>query len=85
MLSVTSSLVFRKSLVTVWCVVRAETDIMDESLPEEILLDENAEAEKHSFYMVGSFEVSPDQQLLAWAEDIVGGECGSMAPYPQAD
>ncbi|CAL8468613.1 g8153 [Coccomyxa elongata] len=52
----------------------SETDVMDESLPEEILLDENAEAEKHSFYMVGGFEVSPNQQLLAWAEDTVGGE-----------
>ncbi len=26
---------------------------MDESLPEEILLDENAESEKHSFFMTG--------------------------------
>ena len=31
----------------------AETDEMDESLPEVVLLDENAEAAKHSFYMVG--------------------------------
>ena len=35
------------------CVWRAEADVMDESLPEQILLDENAEAAKHSFYMVG--------------------------------
>ena len=47
---------------------------MDQSLPEEILLDENAEAEAHSFYMVGGAEVSPNQALLAWAEDTVGGE-----------
>ena len=47
---------------------------MDESLPEEVLLDENAEAEQHSFYMVGGAEASPDQALLAWAEDTVGGE-----------
>ncbi len=59
--------------------ILTETDVMDESLPEEILLDENAEAEKHSFYMVGSFEVSPDQQLLAWAEDTVGGWCSSTS------
>lgn len=52
----------------------AETDVLDETLPEEILLDENAEASKHSFYMVGGFEVSPDHRLLAWAEDTVGGE-----------
>ncbi len=30
----------------------AESDVMDSSIPEEVLLDENAEAEKHSFYMV---------------------------------
>ena len=29
-----------------------ESDVMDSSIPEEVLLDENAEAEKHSFYMV---------------------------------
>lgn len=55
---------------------------MDESLPEEILLDENAEAEKHSFYMVGGFEVSPNQQLLAWAEDTVGGRRLCLIPAP---
>ncbi len=58
----------------------AEKDVMDDSLPEEVLLDENAEAEKHSFYMVGGFEVSPNQQLLAWAEDTVGG--GRLCPSP---
>ncbi len=31
---------------------RAENDVVDSSIPEEVLLDENAEAEKHSFYMV---------------------------------
>lgn len=60
----------------------AETDVMDDSLPEEVLLDENAEAEKHSFYMVGGFEVSPNQQLLAWAEDTVGGGRLCLSPAP---
>jgi hypothetical protein len=30
---------------------------MDASLQEEVLLDENAQAQKHSFYMVRGFEV----------------------------
>lgn len=41
---------------------------------EEILLDENAEAAKHSFYIVGALETSPDHKLLAYAEDTTGGE-----------
>lgn len=35
--------------------VGADTDDMDQSSPEEVLLDENAEAQKHRFYML------PDQ------------------------
>ena len=31
---------------------------MDESLPEEILLDENAESEKHTFFMTGGTSVA---------------------------
>lgn len=30
---------------------------------EEVLLDENEEAKKHKFYMVGGFEESPDHRL----------------------
>ena len=41
---------------------------------EEILLDENEEAAKHSFYMVGGFAVSQDEHLLAWGEDTKGNE-----------
>ncbi|GBF88888.1 oligopeptidase B [Raphidocelis subcapitata] len=43
---------------------------------EEVLLDENARKEEggHKFYMVSAVEESPDQRLLAWAEDTVGGE-----------
>ena len=29
---------------------------------EEVLLDENEEAKRHSFYMVSGFEVSPDHK-----------------------
>lgn len=52
----------------------AEADAMDESAPEEVLLDENEEAKAYAFYSVGAAEVSPDQAMLAWGEDTVGGE-----------
>jgi oligopeptidase B len=47
---------------------------MDTSLPERVLLDENAEAKKHPFYMVAGLDPSPDDARLAWAEDTRGGE-----------
>lgn len=40
--------------------------------PEEILLDGNALAEGKDFFQIGSYEVSPDNRFLAWAEDTVG-------------
>lgn len=40
--------------------------------PEEILLDGNALAQGHEFHQIGAFEVSPDNRLLAYAEDTVG-------------
>ena len=40
----------------------------------DVLLDENREAEGHEFYSVDAFDVSPNQQLLAWSADIEGGE-----------
>lgn len=52
----------------------AESDSMDESQPEEILLDENAEAARFDFYMVGGLEPSPNHKLLAYAEDTSGNE-----------
>jgi len=39
---------------------------------EQILLDVNQLADGHDFYQVGSWEVSPDNHLLAWAEDTTG-------------
>lgn len=47
---------------------------MDLGQPEEIILDENAEAAKHSFYILGGLETSPDHKLIAYAEDVSGGE-----------
>jgi oligopeptidase B len=40
--------------------------------PEEVLLDQNAMAEGKGFFAVGDSVVSPDNRLLAWAEDTVG-------------
>lgn len=40
--------------------------------PEEILLDGNQLAEGHPFYLIGTYEVSRDGKLLAWADDTVG-------------
>ena len=41
---------------------------------EQVLLDANAEAARHEFYSLGSFDVSEDGELLAWAEDVTGDE-----------
>ena len=40
----------------------------------QVLLDENLEAEGQDFFSVDAFDVSPDQQLLAWSADVDGGE-----------
>lgn len=40
--------------------------------PEQVLLDGNQLAEGHSFFAVGTYAVSRDGKLLAWAEDTVG-------------
>lgn len=42
--------------------------------PEEILLDENALAEGQEFFDLGSYEVSPNHQRLAYATDTNGSE-----------
>ena len=39
---------------------------------EEILLDVNKMAEGHSFYHLGNLEISPNNQILAYAEDTKG-------------
>ena len=43
-----------------------------EGAPEELLLDLNLLAEGHSFLGLGSFEVSDDNHLLAYATDTTG-------------
>jgi oligopeptidase B len=40
--------------------------------PEEVMLDVSALAATEDFYQVGSWEVSPDNRLLAYSEDRVG-------------
>jgi oligopeptidase B len=40
--------------------------------PEEILLDQPKLAAGKSFFAVSGWAVSPDNRLLAWAEDVVG-------------
>lgn len=42
--------------------------------PEEIVLDENAEAEGHAYYELGGMSVSPDGNFLAVLEDRNGYE-----------
>ncbi|HOZ08337.1 MAG TPA: oligopeptidase B, partial [candidate division Zixibacteria bacterium] len=42
--------------------------------PEEIILDVNRLAENFDYYQVGAFEISPDQQLLAYTFDTAGSE-----------
>ncbi|MBI2409118.1 MAG: S9 family peptidase [Gemmatimonadetes bacterium] len=41
---------------------------------EEVILDQNAEAEGKEFYQLGALEVSPDHRLLAILEDVSGYE-----------
>ncbi|MGA1837381.1 S9 family peptidase [Herbiconiux sp. 11R-BC] len=41
---------------------------------EQVVLDDNTEAEGHEFYSLGSFDVSPDGMLLAYAVDTLGDE-----------
>jgi oligopeptidase B len=40
--------------------------------PEEVMLDVNRLAESNNFYQVANWEISPDQQRLAYLEDTVG-------------
>ncbi|KAL6603404.1 hypothetical protein ACP70R_043765 [Stipagrostis hirtigluma subsp. patula] len=43
--------------------------------PEEhIILDENVKAEGHDYYSIGAFKVSPNNKLVAYAEDTKGDE-----------
>ncbi|MEO5565507.1 MAG: S9 family peptidase, partial [Luteimonas sp.] len=43
-----------------------------DTAPEQVLLDVNAMAAGKDYFSVGDHQVSPDNTLLAWAEDAVG-------------
>jgi oligopeptidase B len=50
-------------------------DAAYEALPgEQLLLDENVEAEGHEFFSLGSFDVSTDGSLLLYGVDVEGDE-----------
>jgi oligopeptidase B len=40
--------------------------------PEEILFDQNQMAAGKGYFAIGDWEISPDNTLVAWAEDTVG-------------
>jgi len=41
---------------------------------EQVILDDNIEAESHEFYSLGSFDTSADGSILLYAVDILGDE-----------
>ncbi|XP_021750642.1 uncharacterized protein LOC110716331 [Chenopodium quinoa] len=42
--------------------------------PEHVLLDENVKAKKYAYYCIDAFKVSPNNKLIAYAEDTKGDE-----------
>ena len=40
--------------------------------PEEILFDQNVMAAGKGYFSIGEWEISPNNQLVAWAEDSIG-------------
>ncbi|MFC4243078.1 S9 family peptidase [Gryllotalpicola reticulitermitis] len=53
----------------------AEVDADTPALPgEQVLFDSNVEADGHDFFALGSFDVSADGRLLAYATDVEGDE-----------
>jgi oligopeptidase B len=41
---------------------------------EQVMLDQNVEAEGHDFFALGGFDISPDHSTLAYATDTSGAE-----------
>ncbi|XP_059633292.1 uncharacterized protein LOC132276057 [Cornus florida] len=41
---------------------------------EHVILDENIKAQEHAFYQIGAYKVSPNNKLVAYAEDTKGNE-----------
>jgi oligopeptidase B len=54
--------------------LRRPRDQESDEATDQLLLDENALAEGHDFFSLGTFEPSHDHHLLAWATDTDGGE-----------
>lgn len=54
--------------------LRRPTEQEADESADQVLLDENALAEGHDFFSVGTFEPSHDHNLLAWATDTTGEE-----------
>lgn len=42
--------------------------------PEHVILDENIKAKEHTYYSIGAFKVSPNNEMVAYAEDTKGDE-----------
>ncbi|KAA8541449.1 hypothetical protein F0562_025412 [Nyssa sinensis] len=42
--------------------------------PEHVILDENIKAQENAYYSIGAFKVSPNNKLVAYAEDTKGDE-----------
>lgn len=51
-------------------------DTMPEGIdsPEHVILDENIKASEHTYYSIGAFKVSPNNEMVAYAEDTKGDE-----------
>ncbi|KAG4918573.1 hypothetical protein JHK85_056854 [Glycine max] len=45
-----------------------------EAPPEHVILDVNVKAQHHLYYSIGAFKVSPNNKLVAYAEDTKGDE-----------
>ncbi|TKY50673.1 Dipeptidyl aminopeptidase BI [Spatholobus suberectus] len=45
-----------------------------EAPQEHVILDENVKAQHHQYYRIGAFKVSPNNKLVAYAEDTKGDE-----------
>ncbi|MGN7799774.1 S9 family peptidase [Leifsonia sp. 22587] len=69
-----------------WAPPTLDDDAQRNGLPgEQILLDDNAEAEGHDFYALGSFDISADGTRLLWAVDTEGDERYTLRVRSLAD
>ncbi len=54
--------------------IHCRRPVASEATSEQIILDENVEAEGSTFFDVGVFSISPDHRLLLWGADRKGDE-----------